>query len=63
MFEKTLPFLMYALMVATLVLSAIGLLSLLNLMLAFFGVETIEISMLTVGGLALLIGVGVKLST
>lgn len=58
MFEKILPLLMYALLVATFVLAAIGLIAILNLTLTFFGVETFGFSLLNVGLLALVLGIG-----
>lgn len=60
MFEKILPLLMYTLLLATFVLAAIGVIFLVNLMLAFFGVEAIELSVLRVGLLALVIGFGMS---
>jgi len=58
MFEKIIPLLMYALLVATFVLAAIGLIAILNLALAFFGVETSGFSLLNVGLLTLVLGIG-----
>lgn len=58
MFEKILPLLMYGLLLATFVLAAVGLIAILNLALAFFGVETVGLSLLNVGLLALVLGIG-----
>lgn len=49
---------MYGLLLATFVLAAIGLIAILNLALAFFGVETFGFSLLNVGLLALVLGIG-----
>jgi len=52
---------MSAMLVTTLLLAAIGLIGILNLVLAFSGVGTVELSPLKVGLLALVIGAGVGL--
>lgn len=60
MFEKILPLLMYGLLVAVFILAAIGLIAMLNLVLALFGFESFALSRLNVGLLALLLGLGVS---
>lgn len=60
MFEKILPLLMYGLLVTVFILAAIGLIAMLNLVLALFGFESFALSGLNVGLLALLLGVGVS---
>ena len=60
MFEKILPLLMYGLLVAVFILAAIGLIAMLNLVLALFGFESFALSRLNVSLLALLLGVGVS---
>lgn len=60
MFEKILPLLMYGLLMAVFILAAIGLIAMLNLVLALFGFESFALSRLNVGLLALLLGLGVS---
>lgn len=60
MFEKIPPLLMYGLLVTVFSLAAIGLIAMLNLVLALFGFESFALSGLNVGLLALLLGVGVS---